>query len=92
MSPLNALWHLLNFIAPPLCVAALLVALAKGLVWRQLLAGTAWRRLWAESALLGVLGQIGALLVFGVEGKLPGYAIWLGLLSLPLGWRLLKAR
>jgi hypothetical protein len=37
------------------------------------------------------LGQIAALLVFGVEGKLPGYAIWLSLLSLPLGWRLLKA-
>lgn len=90
MSPLTALWHLLNFIAPPLCVAALLVALAKGLVWRQLLAGTAWRRLWAESALLGLVGQLLALAIFGVEGKLLAYALWLGVLALPLGWRLLR--
>lgn len=90
MGPLDALWHLLNFLAPPLCVALILVGLAKGLVWRRLLANAPWRRLWAECALLGLVGQIGALLVLGAEGKLAGYALWLGLLSLPLAWRLLR--
>jgi hypothetical protein len=91
MDLFQALWHLLNFLAPPLCVAALLVGLVKGWVWRRLLAGVAWRRLWAECALLGLLGQVGALVLLGVEGKLLGYAAWVGLLSLPLAWRLLRA-
>ena len=91
MTPLTALWHLLNALAAPLCVAALLVALAKGLVWRRLLAGVTWRRLWAECALLGLLGQFAAWALLGVDGKLLGYALWLGLLSVPLGWRLMRA-
>jgi hypothetical protein len=90
MDLFQALWHLLNFLMPPLAVAALLVLLAKGLVWRRLLAGVAWQRIWAECALLGLLGQVGALLVLGVEGKLAGYAAWMGLLSLPLAWRLVR--
>lgn len=91
MSPLDALWHLLNFVAAPLGVAALLVGLAKGLVWRQLLRTQPWQRLWAQSALLGCLGQLLALLLLGHEGRLASYALWLGLLSLPLAWRLLRA-
>jgi hypothetical protein len=90
MDLLQASWHLLNFLAPPLWVAALLVGMAKGLVWRRLLAGVPWRRLWAECALLGLLGQIAALLWLGAEGKLAGYATWLALLSLPLAWRLMR--
>lgn len=91
MSPIDALWHLLNFLAPPLLVAALLVALAKGLVWRALLRAAPWRLLWAQCALLGLIGQIAALLWLGHEGKLASYALWLSLLSLPLAWRLLRA-
>ena len=90
MDLLQAFWHLLNFLAPPLCVAALLVGLAKGLVWRRLFAGVSWRLLWAQSALLGLLGQIAAWLLLGVEGKLLGYALWVGLLTLPLAWRLVR--
>ncbi len=91
MSPLDAFWHLLNFLAPPLCVAALLVLLAKGWVWRALLSPVSWKLLWAQCALLGVLGQLVALLWLGHEGRLASYALWLGLLSLPLAWRLLRA-
>lgn len=90
MGPLDALWHLLNFLAPPLWVALILVALTKGLVWRRLLASASWPRLWAECALLGLVGQIAALLWLGVEGRLVGYALWLSLLSLPLAWRLVR--
>lgn len=91
MGPLDASWHLLNFLAPPLWVALILVGLSKGLVWRRLLAAASWRRLWAESALLGLMGQIVALLWLGAEGRLAAYALWLGLLSLPLAWRLVRA-
>ena len=91
MSPLDAFWHLLNFLAPPLLVAALLVGLAKGLVWRALLRAAPWRLLWAQCALLGLLGQIIALVWLGHEGRLASYALWLGLLSLPLAWRLIRA-
>ena len=90
MSPTDLLLHLFNFLLPPLAVAAILVLLAKGLVWRSPLAGVRWWPLWLQSAALGLLGQVGALLWFGVEGKLAGYAIWVGLLSLPLAWRLLR--
>jgi len=91
MSPVDAFWHLLNLFAAPLCVAALLVGLAKGVVWRQLLRAVPWRTLWAQSALLGCLGQLLALLLLDHEGRLASYALWLGLLSLPLAWRLLRA-
>jgi len=90
MSPIDLLLHLANFLLPPLAVAAILVLLAKGLVWRALLAKVPWRSLWLQCAGLGLLGQLGALLWFGVEGKLAGYALWLGLLSLPLAWRLVR--
>lgn len=90
MNPLDALWHLLNFAAPPLAVAALLVLLAKGWVWRALLRAEPGLRLWAQCALLGLAGQLLALLWLGHEGRLASYALWLALLSLPLAWRLLK--
>ncbi len=90
MNPIDLLLHLSNFLLPPLAVAAILVLLAKGLVWRKLLTGVPWRSLWGQCAALGVLGQIGALLWFGVEGKLVGYALWMSLLCLPLAWRLLR--
>lgn len=91
MGPIDAFWHLLNFLAPPLFVAAVLVLLAKGWVWRGLLQAVPWRLLWAQCALLGLLGQIAALLWLGQEGKLASYALWLGLLCLPLAWRLVRA-
>jgi hypothetical protein len=91
MSPLDALWHLLNFFAPPLGVAALLVGMAKGLVWRELLRPVGWRKLYLPSALLGCAGQVLGLLLLGHEGKLASYALWTGLLCLPLAWRLVRS-
>jgi hypothetical protein len=51
MGPIDALWHLLNFIAPALAVGALSAALVK-LAWRRELAGARWSRLAAGYALL----------------------------------------
>ena len=61
------------------------------LVAPALLRAAPWRLLWAQCALLGLIGQIAALLWLGHEGKLASYALWLSLLSLPLAWRLLRA-
>jgi len=88
MSFLTLFWHLANFLATPLWVAGLLVLLAKGLVWRQALRGSGWGRLWGEAAAAALAGQVAALALFGVEGKLAGYGLMLGLMVLPLGWRL----
>lgn len=90
MSFLTLFWHLANFIAAPLAVAALLVLLAKGLVWRQPLRALTWKRLWLEASLAALAGQIAALALWGVEGKLAGYGLMLVLMVLPLGWRLAR--
>ncbi len=90
MTPIDAFWHLANLFAAPLFVALLLVLFAKGLVWRQVLSAVAWSRLWLESALAGAVGAVAALLWLGADGKLVGYALWLGVLSLPLAWRLVR--
>lgn len=90
MSPLDALLHVVNLFAAPVWTSLILVALAKGWVWRQALRGVAWRRLWGESALLGCVGVLVALVGLGADGKLMGYALWLALVSLPLGWRLAR--
>jgi hypothetical protein len=91
MTPIDAFWHIANLFAAPFCVTLLLVLLAKGLVWRRALAGAAWRRLWLESTAGACLGVVLALLWLGVDGKLAGYALWLGLGSLPLAWRLVRS-
>jgi hypothetical protein len=73
MGPLDALWHLLNFLAPALAVAALSAALAKAL-WRRDLAGVAWHRLAAWGALSGAAALMGGLVAFGKDGKMATYA------------------
>jgi hypothetical protein len=90
MNVLLAFWHLLNFFAAPFCVALLLLLLAKGLVWRQLLRRTSWGGLLVPMVVLGALGQALALWLFGAEGKVLGYALWLSFLSLPIAWCLLR--
>lgn len=86
----DLLIHLGNALLAPLAVAALLLLLAKGLVWRDLLRAQSWRSLYWPSALLGCVGQLLAWALLGAEGRLLGYALWLGLLSLPLAWRLAR--
>ena len=89
MSWIDAFWHTVNLFAAPVWTALILVLLAKW-VWRQPLAGVAWRRLWGESALAGSVGVGLALLVWGADGTLRGYALWLALASMPLAWRLMR--
>jgi hypothetical protein len=72
MGPLDALWHLLNFVAPALGVALVSSALAK-LVWRRELAQAPWQRLIGWSAVAGVLALAGGLVAFGRDGRMATY-------------------
>ena len=73
MGPLDALWHLLNFVAPAIGVALISASLAK-LLWRRELAEVPWRRLVLWAAAAGSLGLMGGLVLFGHDGKMATYA------------------
>jgi hypothetical protein len=85
MGPLDALWHLLNFFAPAVGVALATTLMAK-LVWRRELAGVAWRRLliWATAA--GALALLGALVIFGRDGRMAGYGALVAATAVALWW------
>ena len=85
MSPLDALWHLLNFVAPALGVALLAASLAK-LVWRRELAAVPWRRLALWAAAASVLALIAGLVLFGRDGKMVTYAAVVVASALALWW------
>ena len=85
MSPLDALWHLLNFFAPALGVGVVTAAMAK-LVWRRELRGAAIGRLVAWSCGSCAIGLVAALVVFGRDGKMAGYGLMLVACSLGLWW------
>ena len=72
MSPLDAIWHALNFCAPALGVAVLAASMAK-LLWRHELAVVPWHRLAIWAALAGVAVLIGGLIAFGRDGKMLTY-------------------
>ena len=85
MSPLDALWHLLNFVAPAVGVALLAASLAK-LAWRRELAAVSWRRLvlWATAASLPAL--MAGLVLFGRDGKMATYFAVVAASAVALWW------
>jgi hypothetical protein len=85
MSPLDALWHALNFFAPALGVAVLAAVAAK-LLWRRELAGVAWHRLALWGTLAGAVVLVGGLLAFGRDGKIATYGALVVVTALALWW------
>ena len=77
MSPLDAFWHLGNFILPAWFVAGVVAALMK-LLWRAELKGRSWRQLWLWGGAGGALG----LLALDGRQVLPGRCAGRG-----QGWR-----
>jgi hypothetical protein len=73
MSPLDAFWHVVNFLAPALGVAALAAALAK-LLWRRELAARPWLRLAGVGAAAGSAALVLGLLLLGQDGRMFSYA------------------
>lgn len=85
MGPLDAIWHLFNFIAPALGVALLSSTLAK-LAWRRELAAVPWRRLSLWAALAGVLTLCAGLVLFGRDGRMATYGALVVASALALWW------
>ena len=86
MGPLDVLWHLLNFVAPALGVAALTTALAK-LLWRRQLRAASWRALLRASALAALAAWVAGLVVFGRDGRMASYGLLVLGTALVLWWK-----
>jgi hypothetical protein len=85
MGPVDALWHVLNFFAPAFGVGVLAAGLAKLLWWRVLRPASWWRlSLWASAACGAAL--VAALVLFGRDGKMAGYAMMVAACALSLWW------
>ena len=85
MGPLDALWHLLNFVAPALGVGLVTTSLAK-LLWRRELARASWPRLAAWSVGAGVVALVGGLAIFGRDGRMASYGGLVAATALALWW------
>ena len=85
MSPLDGLWHLLNFVAPAIGVALLSASLMK-LLWRRELAAVSWRRLVMWAAAAGITALLAGLLIFGRDGKMATYGALVTASALALWW------
>ncbi len=83
MSPLDALWHLLNFLAPAVFMALFSTAASK-LIWSRSLRAKAWRKLllWALLPAIGV--AIGGLVLTGRDGAMATYAAMVAAVALGL--------
>ena len=91
MGPLDALWHLLNFLAPAAGVGLLSAALAK-LVWRRSLQGVGWRRLAAWACAGAAVALVGGLVLFGRDGRMYTYLAMVLFTALSLWWASFRLR
>jgi hypothetical protein len=82
---IDALWHLLNFIAPAFGVGALAAALAK-VFWRRDLAAVPWRRLALAGGGAALLVLVAGLVLTGHDGRMSTYAAMLTACALALWW------
>ncbi len=73
MGPLDLAYHLLNFIAPALWVAGLVLAGSRFLLKKVPLAPAKWTQFAINSA-IGVAVLVGGLVLFGRDGKMATYA------------------
>jgi hypothetical protein len=85
LGPLDAIWHLLNFFAPALGVGCLTPLMAK-LLWRAELRGRSLVNLSVWTSAAAALGLVAALVLFGRDGRMAGYALMVGSAALSLWW------
>ena len=86
MGPIDAFWHLCNFLLPAL-VTALLTTSACRVLWRRALGGLSWRALLRPALIAALLAQTGALVLAGRDGSLLGHAALVLAVALALWWR-----
>jgi hypothetical protein len=85
LNPVDAFWHIANFLAPAFVVGYLAAGTAK-LLWRHELAGVGWLRLGAwPSAAMAAVSLLG-LVVFEHDGKMATYGAMVGACAAALWW------
>ena len=85
MGPLDALWHLLNFLAPAVGLGLLSAGLAK-LVWRHTLKAVGWRRLAGWACAGAAVALVTGLVLFGRDGRMSTYLTMVLSTALSLWW------
>jgi hypothetical protein len=83
---LDALWHLLNFIAPAVGLGAIAAAATK-LLWRRELATVTWRRLAVPAGLAGTAVLLAGLVLLGRDGRMATYGAMVVANAVSLWWR-----
>lgn len=86
MGPIDALWHVLNLLAPALGLGLIAPALAK-LLWRQDLRGVRWQVLARWTAAASALALLAGLVLTGRDGRMATYAAMVVAAALALWWR-----
>ena len=86
MGPLDAAWHLLNFLAPALGVGLLSAAGAKWL-WRRELGAVPWRRLAGAASGASAVVLVAGLVLTGRDGRMATYAAMVVVCALTLWWK-----
>jgi hypothetical protein len=89
MGPLDAIWHLLNFIAPAWGVSLIAACLVK-LLWRRALRQVPLSGLVLWSALAGMAVLVLGLLWFGHDGRMATYGLLVLSTTLILWWKGLR--
>jgi hypothetical protein len=85
MGPVDALWHVLNFVSPAIGLGALAASATK-LLWRSELRAVSLRRLALAACTSVAAAQLGALVVLGRDGKIAAYAGMVVVCALALWW------
>lgn len=85
MDPLDAAWHLLNFVAPAIGIGVIAPWLSRA-IWRSdsNAKGTLVLMAWTSAASVAVL--TGGLLVFGHDGRMATYAAMVLVVAAILWW------
>ena len=85
MGPLDAIWHLFNFLLAPIGLGLIAASLCK-LAWWRALRAVRWSRLALPAAGVAVLIQILFLVWLGRDGRMSTYAAQVVGVALVLWW------
>lgn len=81
----DAIWHILNFLAPAVGTGVLAASMAK-LLWRSELKAVRWLRLCAIAVGAAATVLIGGLVLLGHDGRIATYAAMVAVIALSLWW------
>jgi hypothetical protein len=91
LQPADAFWHLTNFFAPALVLAAVATAATK-LVWRRELGAVGGLRLWAWASGAAAIASTVGLAVFEHDGRMATYAAMVLACAAALWWAGFRGR